>query len=249
MTGLRVDAGIFHDFHLEWISRIKGALNSGVLPPGYYALAEQHAGKLTPDVLTLRGLQQVEEGGDGGDEGRPDNGGVVGLKLARPKARLTAEVEEALYLRKQRVVAIRHVSGDDVVAMIEIVSPGNKDSRRALGLFIDKVAWLLEHRIHQLILDLHPPTSRDPNGIHGAIWEEIAGRPFEPPADKPLTLVAYENAGSYRAYVEPVAIGDSLPDMPLFLRTEAYVDVPLEATYQDAIESVPRRWRNVLEAS
>ena len=32
-----VDAGIFHDFHHEWISTIKRALNRGVLPPGYYA--------------------------------------------------------------------------------------------------------------------------------------------------------------------------------------------------------------------
>lgn len=52
----RVEAENFHDFHLEWISRIKEALNGGILPPDYYALAEQQAGRVTPDVLTLRGL-------------------------------------------------------------------------------------------------------------------------------------------------------------------------------------------------
>jgi hypothetical protein len=39
-----VEVGIFHDFHHEWISTIKRALNQGVLPPQYYALAEQVAG-------------------------------------------------------------------------------------------------------------------------------------------------------------------------------------------------------------
>jgi hypothetical protein len=248
----RVEAGIFHHFHLEWISRIAGALNSDLLPSEYYALAEQQASRVTPDVLTLRGLGAGGDGEEGAADGddRPDgDGGGMGLELARPRARVTAEADAEISRRKQRVVTVRHVSGDDVVAMVEIVSPGNKDSRRALDLFVGKVVWLLEHRIHQLILDLHPPTSRDPRGIHGAIWDEIGPQPYDPPPDQPLTLAAYEYAGGYRAYVEPVAVGDAMPDMPLFLKTEAYVEVPLEATYRAAFDAVPRRWRKVLEPS
>lgn len=79
------------------------------------------------------------------------------------------------------------------------------------------------------------------------IWEDIAGEPYEAPADKPLTLAAYEASSGIRAYVEPVAIGDRLIDMPLFLSFSRYVPVPLEATYQEAFASVPRRWRTVLE--
>ena len=56
----RVEAGIFHDFHHAWIEEVKRALNAGVLPDDYYALAEQHAAGFGPDVLTL-------QGGDGGD--------------------------------------------------------------------------------------------------------------------------------------------------------------------------------------
>jgi hypothetical protein len=51
----RVDAGLFHDFHHAWIEEIKRALNRGLLPPDHYALAEQIAGGLGPDVLTLQG--------------------------------------------------------------------------------------------------------------------------------------------------------------------------------------------------
>ena len=50
----RVAAGIYHDFHHEWISEIKRSLNRGVLPEGFYALAEQHAAGFGPDVLTLQ---------------------------------------------------------------------------------------------------------------------------------------------------------------------------------------------------
>jgi hypothetical protein len=47
----RVDAGIFHDFHHEWISMVRRALNNGLLPPEYYALAEQQAAGFGPDPL------------------------------------------------------------------------------------------------------------------------------------------------------------------------------------------------------
>src|SRR5262249_17851650 len=49
----RVEAGIFHDFHTVWIGHLRTALNEGILPEGYYALAEQHAGRSIADVLTL----------------------------------------------------------------------------------------------------------------------------------------------------------------------------------------------------
>ena len=50
----RVGAGIFHHFHLEWIGDLSRVLNRGLLPPDYYALAEQFAGGFGPDVLTLQ---------------------------------------------------------------------------------------------------------------------------------------------------------------------------------------------------
>src|SRR5690242_15842463 len=49
----RVDAGIFHSFHNSWITELHTALNGGILPDEYYALMEQHAGRLVTDVLTL----------------------------------------------------------------------------------------------------------------------------------------------------------------------------------------------------
>jgi hypothetical protein len=100
---------------------------------------------------------------------------------------------------------------------------------------------------HLLLVDLQPPGTRDPQGIHGALWDEIGDGSYVAPADKPLTLAAYSAGRVKTAYVEPVAVGDVQPDMPLFLDPDSYVSLPLEATYQAAWRGVPRRWRSILE--
>ena len=73
-------------------------------------------------------------------------------------------------------------------------------------------------------------------------------RPKPIPADKPLTLAAYDAGPPMNAYVEPVAVGDTLIDMPLFLAPGWYVSVPLEATYQEAYREHPRPFRLILDS-
>jgi hypothetical protein len=134
-----------------------------------------------------------------------------------------------------------------VVSVIEIVSPGNKGSRAALRSFVDKTVELLRQGIHVLVVDLFPPSSRDPQGIHKAIWDELEEMPFELTPDRPLTLAAYVAGIPYVAYVEPVGVGERLPDMPAYLTPDCYVPVPLEATYQATWASCPEAMRMVVE--
>jgi hypothetical protein len=240
----RVDAGVFHDFHQAWVQEIKRALNR-LLPRDYYALSEQRGAGFEPDGLTWR-----SRGWDDGPDVAPaddDPDADGGVLVAAPRATRVAETDLDYYRRKQTIVAVRHVSGDELVAVVEIVSPGNKSSRHALDEFVKKAAALIDHRIHLLILDLLPPTPRDPAGTHGRIWDEMTGQPYDMPPDKPLTLVSYEAGSALRAFIEPVAVGDRLPDVPLFLRPDRCLMVSLEATYAEAFASVPRRWRDVLE--
>jgi Protein of unknown function (DUF4058) len=233
-----VNAGIFHDFHHEWISEIKRALNRGLLPPDYYALAEQVAAGFGPDVLTLQD-QTIAPTFNGGGTATDQ----------RPKTTYYTELPGEFKQRRKSVVAVRHVSGDHIVAMIEIVSPGNKSNANAFRAFVQKACELMEQRIHLLLLDPFSPGRRDPSGIHSAIWAQFTDEPFELPPEKPLTLVAYEADLSARAYIEFVAVGDSLPDMPLFLAPGLYVMVPLEATYQAAWDTVPARWQRVIASA
>jgi hypothetical protein len=174
--------------------------------------------------------------------------GTSTLQLAPPTVPLTAETANEFFRRKQSSISIRHVSGDDVVAVVEILSPGNKSGKNAFRALIDKACELLEYKIHLLILDLFPPTKRDPNGIHAALWEEIADQSFNAPAGKPLTLAAYQSAFTVKAFIQPIAVGDSIPDMPLYLEPDGHVSVPLENTYQAAFAALPRRWQAVLNA-
>jgi Protein of unknown function (DUF4058) len=245
----RVDPGIFHDFHLEWISTLKRTLNSGLLPPKFYAMAEQIAGGLHPDVLTLgEGQPSLEpQGRNGAGRNREPNGSLA-VATSPPRVRFVMSAEEEEYARKTRAIAIRHASGDRVVALIEIVSPGNKSNRHGLRSFVDRALEFLNAGIQLLVLDLFPPGPRDPQGIHGAIWSEIRAHEFTLPADKPLTLAAYTGGIPKTAYIEPVAVGDVLPEMPLFLEPEIYIPLPLEPAYLSAFEAVPARWRSVLEA-
>jgi hypothetical protein len=242
----RVTPGTWHDFHLAWIAEIRNALNGGILPADYYAQAEQIAGPFGPDVLTL----QMPDAPVNGDVDLPSSGrGGVAVSAFPPTMRMTDEAEMNDYVLKRRTLIIRHASGDRIIALLEVVSPGNKSSRNALRSFVDKAVEALYRGFHLLILDLFPPGPRDPNGIHGAIWSEFSEKRFELPAAEPLTLAAYSAGPRKRAYVEPTAVGRELIDMPLFLEEEIYVNVPLEATYRAAYRGVPRRWQRVLEAA
>ncbi len=236
----RVEAGIFHAFHHDWITELSRVLNGGLLPEDYYALPEQQAAGFGPDVLTLQTPIGNQDGA---------SGGTATLIRTRPQTRFTAETDAEFYRRKKSSIAVRHVSGDRIVAMVEIVSPGNKSSHHAFQAFVAKACELLEHRIHLLILDPFPPGPRDPNGVHAAIWEEVEAKPFTLPDDKPLTMVAYECDLTTRAYIEPMAVGAPLPDMPLFVEPGRHIAVPLEATYQNAFMAMPLRWRAVLTSS
>jgi hypothetical protein len=156
--------------------------------------------------------------------------------------------ETVPYIGKARRLVIRHGSDDRVVALLEILSPGNKRTRSAMGKFVNKTTAVLEQGYHLLLVDLFPPRPGDPQGVHGAVWAGLGSGEDAAPLEKPLTLAAYEAGEPITAYLEPFAVGDTLTEMPLFLEPEWYVNVPLEATYMAAWEGVPGRWRNVLEA-
>jgi hypothetical protein len=238
----RVDDGIFHDFHVAWISELRRALNRGLLPPDYYALAEQIAGNLGPDVLTL---QAPKGNGTGGPPGEVK--GALSVLVAPPKVQTMLRAEDHDYTLRRRSLVIRHRSNHRIVALVELLSPGNKASRHAFQTFLDKVVAALAQGIHLLLIDLHPPTPRDPHGLPAAVWEQLTGEGYKQPADKPLSLASYPAGPAKTAYVQPIAVGDVLPDMPLFLTAEDYVNVPLEQTYQAAYEGEPRFYRDQLE--
>jgi hypothetical protein len=232
----RVPAGAFHDFHQDWTIEIRRTLNRGLLPPGYSAVTDLRVNGWEPDVVTIQGSG-------------PSTPAGLAVAHTPPRARQVARIESELaaYARKANRITIRHELGN-VVAVIEVVSPGNKDSTHAIRSFTAKAIEFLRNGVNLFVIDLFPPTPRDPEGIHQVIWGELTDEPFEPrPADKPLTVASYDAGNDLTAYVDPVAVGDRLPDAPLFLAPGRYVNIPLEATYEASWAETPRLIRDLVE--
>ena len=200
-------------------------------------MADQRVSGPEPDVIALK-LRGPEV---------PPSGGLITAD-APPRARQVAkaETEQAAYARKANRLSIRHPLGH-VVALIEVVSPGNKDSKHAIRSFRSKAVDFLRNGINLVVMDLFPPTPRDPEGIHQVIWDELVGEPFvSRPPDKPLTVAGYDAGIPLTAYVDPVAVGDILPDAALFLAPGWYVNIPLEATYEASWAETPQPIRDLV---
>jgi hypothetical protein len=237
----RVPGTIYHHFHQQWTIAICNALNAGLLPAGYSALVEQYSSGLYPDVLAVQRRNRT-----------PGPTGVRSTTLEPPHTRMKVYPREArLHERANRVV-VRHHLGD-VVCAIEVVSPGNKGGRIAIREFVAKAVDFLRRGINLLIVDPFPPGQQDPQTLHKLIWDEFdAGVPFELPADEPLLLASYRAAAPIveltpEAFIEPLRVGAELPDMPAWLDTDYYVNVPLEPTYRAAWDVCPADFRFLVE--
>ena len=87
------------------------------------------------------------------------------------------------------------------------------------------------------------------HGIHGALLSEIGTEEYALGSQRPLTAAAYTGGTVVNAFVAHFAVGEAIPDMPLFLTGENYVQVPLEPAYMAAWEDVPPRYQEVLLAA
>lgn len=234
----RVPAWIFHGFHFTWLVHIARCLNHGLLPSDHYALIEQISKDQPSGLMTIEVSDSVH---------LPKSAGaVIGASTRPPQVWFHTAAEIDCFAAK--VVAIRRTSDHRVVAVVQVVSPGKKSSRHALREYVEHTAGLLRARVNLLILDLFPPSPRDPQGIHKAIWDELTDNDFTLPPERPLTLAAYIGGPISEAFVEPMAVGKPLPDMPIFLTPENYIPVPLDVTYNSTWEEEPAFWRDKLTA-
>ena len=55
--------------------------------------------------------------------------------------------------------------------------------------------------------------------------------------------MAYVGGVVPEVYLEPLAVGDLLPEMPVFLEPDLYVPLLLEPSYDAAWQAVPAFWR------
>lgn len=235
--------GAFHDFHTSWIGTIRTSLNNGLLPPGYYAAAEQVVGGPSPDVVTLDAWQP-----DSDDEGTfPDSfTGGVALADSPPSVQYRIQLERDAFVTKANRIAIRHLTNDRLVAVIEIVSAGNKSSVSALESLSRKVHTLMAEHVHLLLIDLIRCGKNCEDGLPTYLSFSNVDATPNITEDKPFTLTAVRSGETYEAFVETIGVGDALTDMPLFLNDSQYIPLPLEPTYESAWQGVPLPWKQKL---
>ena len=222
----KADGGLFHDFHTTWLTRLVDALNGGVLPAGYFAMVEHHSGVYIPDVVAFS------------TAGPAPAAGGNGATVTEPRTERQEVLPHKRAARPRRRVTVR--TARRVVAVVEIVSPGNKDRAKAVREFAEKVADLVAGGIHVAVVDILPPGRFDPGGMHPPVCKVLkAGAGAAPPADRPLTFAGYRAGPPPVAYLGYAAVGQPIPEVPLFLHGDAHVALPLEETYMTNYTRLP----------
>lgn len=229
----RVTANLFHNFHQDWSMQVVRQLNAGLLPDGYAALAEQRTRDTEPDVMTLRQF------------GHTASSGGVAVATKPAPAKLTIQAERQRYAELANRITIRHKDGE-IVSIIEIVSPGNKDGTLALNRLVEKFARFIQAGIQIAFIDLFPPTRRDPNGLHPLIWEQFHDCDYRQPMDQPLCCASYSIGSKDTAHITPVAVGEVLPVLPVFLNESSYVLCPIEDSYRNCWDAFPSLYKKPL---
>lgn len=225
----KIEAGLYHSFHASWLTRLNDALNDGLLPENFYAATEQVITRYNADILTLS-----TRDGERISSSR--------LKETMPVATLIDEGHVAKPRATRNRIAIHHVSGDKIIAVIEIVSPANKDTKRDCDQFIEKAAELLETEINLLLIDPFKSTKQAPHGLHTRIWQNLFPD-TEPHATtdlQPLMNVTYTclSDGDIQAGIVRYSLGELIPAISMLIDLE-WITIPLEGTYMQAWDKFP----------
>ena len=205
-------------FHSAWTTYIVEELNE-ILPEGFLAIPQTSIGAREIDV-------------------RVDKLRDVGEKLQaqyQPQVPIVtrAEFPSEFEVFVDYIERGRHIT----VGAIEIVSRGNKDRPDERDSFVSKCKNLIAKNVSLIIVDiLETPTFNLHNQLLRAI-KTTAGY-IEEKLEKQLYCVAYRrshhgktNWGEVEIWHETLRIGDTLPELPLYITSDFSVPVNFEKSY------------------
>jgi hypothetical protein len=218
----------WESFHAAWASYLAEDLNRR-LPERYFAEELTHAGAVVEiDVGTFEGSARTA-GTDGSATA------TLPPQVWTPPA--AAFIIPAVFADDFEVRVFSTETGPTLVAAIELVSPRNKDRAEARRAFAIKSASYLHQGISLIVVDI--VTSGYAN-LHTEIMELLNQTPTSHlPPNTNLYAVAYQplrrqDREEIDLWPIPLAVGGSLPLLPLALNAELSMPVDLEATYTDA---------------
>jgi hypothetical protein len=217
-----VDRRDWHSFHHAWAAQLAGDLNDQT-PDEFFAEPNVKFG-IEIDVGTFE-EPQAGVGGPGG--------------WSPPAA--DAEFPFLLTDAVAAVEVYRQFGGRVLCGVVELVSPANKDRPASHAAFVSKCETFLRAGVGVVVVDVVTERHAD---LHALILERSgAGRP---PLGSDLYAAAYRPTGTspdgrLAVWERPLAVGEPLPSLPLWLPVGLCLEVRLEETYQRTLRQLKIR--------
>lgn len=210
-------AGVWHDFHQRFLTTISEVIADQVAPD-YYVALEEHVYIQKPPQLDPRYL------------GRPNlavvGGGKRGTEAATAlvEAPVYTEIPEAMDVVRESYIEICHADEEELVTVLELLSPSNKQSGLDREAYLAKRRTILmSGRINFIEIDLLRGGPRMP-------IEELTSCEYYA-----LVKRATERT---RAGVWPIRLRDQLPMIPVPL---GHPDPDASLNLQDTLHNVHDR--------
>ena len=230
------DVHSWDELHGGWPMMIVQKLIE-VLPEPYFAAPGVHLGTLYEvDIGTYRESTSEASAFDV-DEGE---GGLAIATYAPPKPTLILEPR----LPNQDVYEVRVYDSRRhrrLVAAIEIVSPSNKDRPQTRGTFVAKVAALLKHGICVSIVDV---VSTSDFNLYSELMNFLGSTDpalGEEPPPMYASTMRLRREGHRRMmdnWYHPLAIGQPLPTLPIWLKETKAISLDLESSYEETCRTL-----------
>ena len=205
-----------------WIASLVKSLNRSLPRDRFRAFAKAHlSSSAEADVAEYEREPEF-----------PDPSGGVAVATTKP----AVFTLEAQFPDEFEVQINEFRDGMRLSAVIELLSPGNKDREAERRRFTSKCAAYLSLGVGVIVVDV--VTNRRIN-LHNQLIEELGDGRFPALPETPSYVAAYKpdpwNANSIEVWPYAAPVGSPIPSVPLPLRDGPSIMVDLEGTYCEAI--------------
>lgn len=201
----------WHSFHNSWATYLSSQLNA-LLPEGYFAEANVQYGV----EIDVAAFQEPTVGPP-----------TEGWTPPPPQASLPLELLGTVV----EVGIFSRAGGPILAGAVELVSPANKDRQSHRDALVSKCASYLQAGVGLVVVDVVTDRSAD---LHQELLRRLGvaeAGPVLPLFGSAYRPVERDGANHLDIWREPIAVGQPLPTLPLWLRGGLCLPVELELTY------------------
>jgi hypothetical protein len=217
-------------FHSAWVNTIVRSLNTTVLPDAYRAEPQVHLGaRIEADVATW-------ESPSGDRDAPASSDGDAAPASWSPAAHVETAVVDLDDLDVYEVRIVEDRGDARLAAVLELVSPANKDRPEHRAAFTAKCIAYLRRRVSVIVVDVVTERRAD---LHEELLRLLAEE-RESESNGDLYSVAYRSRKEKNQWRldfvrTPLEVGQMLPTVPLWLNEAMTLPLDLEATYEETV--------------